>query len=153
MEFIRTHGTAVALDLLAVLSEDLARQIALQRGKIATNDGKSTPTDNDTLASVHIPTATHKTYDGKPLSEWLQVIDTERNPELLVPAVKAIGMLVDEQSAPEIAKRLFALASQYGSSGSQQLETTELNQELEQKMWLLPWVPWSTRFSRRWMTA
>lgn len=128
---VKNHqDVKLALEILKQVQPDLAERLAVEF-KIETSPNLDEPAANATPPS-------EKTYDSKTLSEWLQMIDTERNPELLVPAVKAIGMLADEKNGDEIAKRIFLLANQYWATGIQHMDSSMLNGEVAQKVWELP---------------
>jgi len=51
--------------------------------------------------------STHGTYNGKTFEQWLQIAQTERNPELFLPAVKALAILHGEANEKHVARATF----------------------------------------------
>lgn len=57
-------------------------------------------------------------YDGKTFAEWLDVARTERNPEMVLAAINAIGALSDETNEREAARMILQIVSRSGHEHS-----------------------------------
>lgn len=53
-------------------------------------------------------------FDGKPLSEWLSILSSERSAQRVMQALDAIDALVDQQSSPMIVSRLLEVLPELG---------------------------------------
>ena len=78
------------------------------------------------------------TYDGKTLAEWFIDLETERNPENLAKAVRALTTLTDEALAGKAARIIFPLMRTHGSLAIDDGPRGKLVNASRQALWQLP---------------
>jgi serine/threonine protein kinase len=124
-----------------LLTDELAptpggKEIAeVPREPIAVAPGKSD------LPEPTPPVSPPATYDGKPFAYWLAQLKSERNPEHLTQAVRAMAMLADEKSAKEAAKAIFSLMRVHGSDVVYDTDDSPLANLIrasQQSLWQMP---------------
>jgi serine/threonine protein kinase len=74
---------------------------------------KTTQAGNQAVANG---TATPPTFKGEPIEHWIQIVETERDPETLMSAVEAIKRLAFDQNSLEAAQACLVRLRLYGST-------------------------------------
>ena len=89
--------------------------------------------------SRHVsPTSTALTYDGRTLRQWFAELETERKPERLTEAVRALMALGDEESAGEAARAVFRVMRRHGSMNFGNDARGKLIEASRQALWEMP---------------
>lgn len=82
------------------------------------------------------------TYGDKTLKQWLAESSMEREPKRLADAVRAFEVLVDEESAAEVAQAVFGWTRRYNlappGSGGARVDLLNLGATLETLLWQMP---------------
>ncbi len=83
-------------------------------------------------------TVTESKYDGKTLDQWFAELKTERNPERLAQAVRALGVLTNEESAEKVVRRVFRLMREHCCTVPDNSPEGTLLKASLQTLWQMP---------------
>lgn len=124
-------------DLLKKFS-GYARQVDIEKAIAQIKGGSQVDNRSDTGDEEASPPSSPLTYSGKTLEEWLAESSMEREPTRLAEVVRAFEVLVDDESAPEVAQTVLEWMRRYNPTVGGRVDLLNLGATLETLLWQMP---------------